>query len=47
MNQRYKLVLSPIDKPWLYDLEKDPYEVLKDGDLVRVDGSNGYVETLE
>ncbi|MCQ1534691.1 DUF126 domain-containing protein [Methanosarcina sp. KYL-1] len=27
-------------------LEKSPYEVLKDGDLVRVDGSGGYVEVL-
>ncbi len=28
-------------------LEKNPYEILKDGNLVRVDGSEGYVETLE
>jgi len=28
-------------------LDKSPYEVLKDGDLVRVDGNGGYVETLE
>jgi len=25
--KRYKLVVSPIEKPWLFDLEKDPDEV--------------------
>jgi len=28
VNYRYKLVLSPMDKPWLFDLEKDPDEVI-------------------
>jgi arylsulfatase A-like enzyme len=27
VNNRYKLVLSPSDKPWLFDLEKDPDEL--------------------
>jgi len=27
VNNRYKLVLSPKDKPWLFDLEKDPDEL--------------------
>jgi uncharacterized sulfatase len=27
VNNRYKLVLSPVDKPWLFDLEKDPDEM--------------------
>lgn len=27
VNHRYKLVLSPDDKPWLFDLEKDPDEI--------------------
>ncbi len=26
VNNRYKLVMSPLDKPWLFDLEKDPDE---------------------
>ena len=25
---RYKLVVSTIDKPWLFDLQKDPYELI-------------------
>lgn len=28
VNSRYKLVLSPQDKPWLFDLEKDPNEMV-------------------
>lgn len=28
VDNRYKLVLSPSDKPWLFDLEKDPDEVI-------------------
>ncbi len=28
VNNRYKLVLSPKDKPWLFDLEKDPDELI-------------------
>ncbi len=28
VNTRYKLVLSPSDKPWLFDLEKDPDEMI-------------------
>ena len=28
LNNRYKLVLSPSDKPWLFDLEKDPNELV-------------------
>lgn len=28
VNNRYKLVLSPQDKPWLFDLEKDPDELI-------------------
>lgn len=28
VNNRYKLVLSPSDKPWLFDLEKDPDELI-------------------
>ena len=28
VNNRYKLVLSPQDKPWLFDLEKDPNELI-------------------
>lgn len=28
VNQRYKLVLSVVDIPWLYDLEKDPDELI-------------------
>jgi len=28
VNNQYKLVLSPTDKPWLFDLEKDPDEVI-------------------
>ena len=28
VNSRYKLVLSPSDKPWLFDLEKDPDELI-------------------
>lgn len=28
-------------------LEKSPYEVFKDGELVRVDGDGGYVESVE
>jgi arylsulfatase A-like enzyme len=26
-DQRYKLILSVVDKPWLFDLEKDPDEL--------------------
>ncbi|MDD3042176.1 MAG: DUF126 domain-containing protein [Methanosarcinaceae archaeon] len=33
--------------PLLDMLEKDPYEFLRDGDLVRVDASCGYLEILE
>jgi len=28
VDTRYKLVLSPSDKPWLFDLEKDPDELV-------------------
>ena len=35
-DRRYKLVLSSLDKPWLYDLEKDPDE------LVNYFGRDGY-----
>lgn len=28
VDNRYKLVLSPRDKPWLFDLEKDPDELI-------------------
>jgi arylsulfatase A-like enzyme len=28
VNHRYKLVLSPSDDPWLFDLEKDPDELI-------------------
>jgi len=28
VNNRYKLVLSPKDKPWLFDLQKDPDELI-------------------
>ncbi|MBS2211288.1 sulfatase [Carboxylicivirga mesophila] len=28
VDNRYKLVLSPVDKPWLFDLEKDPDELV-------------------
>lgn len=28
VNNRFKLVLSPSDKPWLFDLEKDPDELI-------------------
>lgn len=28
VNNRYKIVLSPKDKPWLFDLEKDPDELI-------------------
>ncbi len=28
VDNRYKLVLSPADKPWLFDLEKDPDELI-------------------
>ncbi len=28
VNNRYKLVLSPSDKPWLFDLQKDPDELI-------------------
>ena len=27
MSDRYKLVLSPEDEPWLFDLEQDPDEL--------------------
>ena len=27
VTQRYKLVVSPIEKPWLFDLQKDPDEI--------------------
>lgn len=27
-NHRYKLVLSPVDDPWLFDLERDPDELV-------------------
>ena len=37
-DQRYKLVISSLDKPWLYDLEKDPDE------LVNYFGRVGYDE---
>lgn len=33
--------------PLIDMLEKDPYEFLQDGDLVRVNANDGYVETLE
>ena len=26
-DRRYKLVLSKVDKPWLFDLQKDPDEL--------------------
>ncbi len=28
VNRQYKLVMSPTDKPWLFDLEKDPDEMI-------------------
>ena len=28
VNNQYKLVLSPHDKPWLFDLQKDPNEII-------------------
>ncbi|MCK4922234.1 MAG: sulfatase-like hydrolase/transferase [Bacteroidales bacterium] len=28
VNNRYKLVLSPVDKPWLFDLQEDPDEMI-------------------
>lgn len=28
VNNRYKLILSPIDDPWLFDLQKDPDELI-------------------
>ena len=28
INQRYKLVLSQVDDPWLFDLQKDPDELV-------------------
>lgn len=28
VNHRYKLILSPLDDPWLFDLEKDPDELI-------------------
>ena len=28
VNKRYKLVLSPVDKPWLFDLQEDPDEMI-------------------
>ena len=37
-DQRYKLVISSLDRPWLYDLEKDPDE------LVNYFGRVGYDE---
>lgn len=30
VSNRYKLVLSPSDKPWLFDLEKDPNELVNE-----------------
>ncbi|TLX78243.1 sulfatase [Labilibacter sediminis] len=40
-NQRYKLVLSPNDSPWLFDLEKDPNE------LINFYNKRGYKEISE
>ena len=40
-DQRYKLVISSLDKPWLYDLEKDPDE------LVNYFGREGYKEPFQ
>jgi uncharacterized sulfatase len=37
-DRRYKLVISSLDEPWLYDLEKDPDE------LVNYFGREGYDE---
>jgi uncharacterized sulfatase len=37
-DRRYKLVISSLDQPWLYDLEKDPDE------LVNYFGREGYDE---
>ena len=37
-DRRYKLVISSLDQPWLYDLEKDPDE------LVNYFGREGYEE---
>ena len=37
-DRRYKLVISSLDVPWLYDLEKDPDE------LINHYGREGYVE---
>lgn len=28
VNNQYKLVMSPLDKPWLFDLKKDPDELI-------------------
>jgi uncharacterized sulfatase len=40
-DRRYKLVISGLDQPWLYDLEKDPDE------LVNYFGSEGYKEPFQ
>ena len=40
-DRRYKLVLSSLDEPWLYDLEKDPDE------LVNYFGRDGYEEQFK
>ena len=39
--RRYKLVLPSLDEPWLYDLEKDPDE------LVNYFGRDGYEEQFK
>jgi uncharacterized sulfatase len=40
-DQRYKLILSVADKPWLFDLEKDPDE------LTNQYGREGYDEVTK
>jgi arylsulfatase A-like enzyme len=40
-DRRYKLVISGLDQPWLYDLEKDPDE------LVNYFGREGYKEPFQ
>jgi len=40
-DRRYKLVISGLDQPWLYDLEKDPDE------LVNYFGREGYKELFQ
>jgi uncharacterized sulfatase len=43
-NNRYKLVLSHLEKPWLFDLEKDPDELIN---LYRKPEYKAIAETLK